>query len=96
MMVEADCNMAQAFEFPTVNQTTLPRHPKDRSLRSFPRGFPDPFSQIAVPSGTTLSCPIGRMNMGLWPARRKRARRPSGQPIPGPATGHKVNQSCPF
>jgi hypothetical protein len=86
-MVEADCNMAQAFEFPTVSRTTRPLCPKGRSSRSFPRGFPDPFPGSPFRPGTTLSCPIGSVNMGLWPARRKRAFQPADPRLGDPAQG---------
>jgi len=42
-LVEADCNMAQTFEFPTVNRTALAAFPAGRPKRDWPRGHPDTF-----------------------------------------------------
>ena len=82
-MMEADCNMAQAFEFPTVSRTTKPRPPAGRSLRSRPRGFPDTLS--GSPSlGTTPSCPFRSHEYGSVTSPPQ-ARPP--RPATGPITG---------
>src|SRR5262249_6839600 len=70
MMVKADCNMAQAFEFPTVSRTTRPL-PERLLLAELPSRDPGPSSPIADPSGHDAVRPD-----------RQQAYRPSASPPP--------------
>jgi hypothetical protein len=91
--MEVSCGMAQAFKFPTEANNGPPRGPLLRSLAQARRLVGSPLPTGPVQAGSLVS------NMGLPPARRKRAKawpmRPE-VPIPGQAIQTKINQSGPI
>ena len=92
-MLEADCNMAQAFEIPTETGQRS-GDPSGFSFRchltSSRMSFPDRRSRPE----RTQSNRLGNTNMGPDPVRRKRVIPTAWQrPIPGSAIRHKINQS---
>jgi hypothetical protein len=60
----ADNNMAQTFEFPTGQPDNTAVSPWRRLIAELSSRVPGHAGRIAVPSGTTPSCPTGGMNMG--------------------------------
>jgi len=77
-VMEDNCGMAQAFKFPTEANDGPPRGPLVRSLVQARRLVGSPLPTGPAQAGALVS------NMGLPPARRKRAGCADAAPIPCP------------